>query len=231
MIIPRPGQDPTVRDDQGRTLAAAAGCGRGTVALTLLRETGRWQRADAPGLFAGYWSALFGRAARSVDAPGRWTLADGDDGPAFVDRPLEFIWSGAADAPAPVASVADESSAPPAALAPAADARVPGLWRVTFWPRRAGWHRLEAAGGATLPFYVSPAGSWAALAAARRREATARFAARSSDYPVPPAPATPVPVPAGWWFAAFGLGAGFLWVERRPAAGTGPPSPAATNLL
>ena len=229
-IVPRPGQDPAMRDDQGRTLAAAADCGRGTVALTLVRETGRWRRADAPGLFAGYWSALFARTARPTETPGRWTLADGDDGPAFVDRPLEFFWSGAADAPPPTASVRDPSGSPPVALAPAADGRVPGRWRVTFWPRRAGWHRLESVDGAAFPFQVSPAEGWAALAAARRRQATARFAARSSDRLALPAQVAPVPVPAGWWFAAFGLGAGFLWAERRLAAGTGPRGLAATNV-
>ena len=238
-IVLRPGQAGAVRDDQGRTLAAVAPCGRGTVALTLVRETGRWRRADTPGLFAGYWSALFSRVARPLAAPARWTLADGDDGPVFVDRPLEFVWSGAADAPPPAARVVDGSGAAPVALAPAADPSVPGRWRVTFWPRRAGWHRLEsgsAGGYAAMDFHVSPAASWPALAVERRRSATARFAARSTDVPAAANPPAPGPLPAGGWFAAFLLGAGFLWGERRLAAGggraeTGPPGATVTNLL
>ena len=235
-IVLRSGQAGVVRDDQGRTLAAAAACGRGTVALTLVRETGRWRRADAPGLFAGYWSTLFSRVARPLENSARWTLSDGDDGPVFVDRPLDFVWSGAADAPPPTARINDESDTPPVALAPAADSLAPGRWQATFWPRRAGWHHLASVdGGASLDFLVSSVESWPELAAERRRSATIRFAARTPDRSSAIAPAEPSPVPAGWWFGGFLVGAGFLWVERRLAAGglraeTEPPGVVSTNL-
>ena len=215
-IVPRPGQSSVVRDDQGRTLAAVASAGRGTLALTLVRETGRWTRANQPGAFAGYWSFLFARTARPLDSPGRWTLAGGDDGPVFVDEPLELRWHGP---PPGTAQVTDESGAAPVALPLEPEPGVPGGWRTTFWPRRPGWHRVGSTGG-TLDFYVAAAGDWPALRAERRRMATARFAARSVDAPARPGVAEPVPLPAGWWFAAFLVGAGFLWVERR-VAGSG----------
>ncbi len=212
-IVARPGQNGAVRDDQGRALAATAAFGRGTLALTLVRETGRWQRANEPGAFAGYWSFLFAQTARRQEGAARWTLADGEAGPAFVDQPLELDWTGP---PPGTIRVTDESGTAPVALAPAMDPDEPGRWRATFWPRAAGWHRVEA-NGARLDFYVHPAGSWVALAAERRRVATERFAAQSAAGPVSSAPAHPTgptPVPAGWWFGAFLLGAGFLWTER-----------------
>ena len=212
-IVPGPGQAAVVRDDQGRALAATASLGRGTLALTLVRETGRWTRANEPGAFAAYWSSLFARTARPLESPGRWTLAGGDDGPVFVDEPLELLWNGP---PPGTVEVTDESGARPVTLPPESDPDESGRWRTRFWPRRAGWHRVEAKGG-TLDFYVSPAGSWPELRAERRRTATERFAARSVAAPARPGPTEPALVPAGWWFGAFLAGAGFLWVERRLA--------------
>ncbi len=214
-IVPRPGQAAAVRDDQGRALAAVASLGRGTLALTLVRETGRWTRANEPAAFAGYWSSLFARTARPLDSPGRWTLAGGDDGPVFVDEPLELLWNGP---PPGTVQVTDGSGAAPVTLPPESDPDEPGRWRARFWPRRAGWHRVEAKGGA-LDFYVGAAGSWPGLRTERRRAATERFAARSAAAPDRPGPAEPVSVPAGWWFGAFLAGAGLLWVERRLAGG------------
>ncbi len=215
-IVPGPGQSGTVHDDQGRALAATASLGRGTLALTLVRETGRWQRANEIGTFSGYWSSLFARTARRLEASGRWTLADGDNGPVFVDRPLELVRTGP---PPGTIRVTDESGAAPVTLAPAADPDEPGRWRAVFWPRRPGWQRVES-DGAALDFYVGPAGSWPALAVERNRAATERFAAQAvagAVASVSAHPAEPVPVPAGWWFGAFLLGAGFLWTERRLA--------------
>ena len=215
-IILRRGQNGLVHDEQRRVLAARATFGRGTLALTLVRETGRWQRANEPEAFAGYWSFLFEQTARRQETSGRWTLAGGDNGPVFVDRPLELVWMGA---PPREIRVIDESDAPPVALAPASDPNEPSRWRVTFWPRQAGWHRVESA-SVRLDFYVHPAGSWTTLAAERKREATERFAVQSTVGPVAPTSprqSEPTPIPAGWWFGAFLVGTGFLWVERRLA--------------
>lgn len=217
-ILPRPGQTGVVRDDQGRVLTALAPSRRGTLALTLVRDTGRWQRANEPGAFAGYWSFVFAQTARRQETAGRWTLADGDNRPVFVDQPLELVWTG----PTPGAiRVTDESDAAPVTLAPASDPNEPGRWRVKFWPRRAGWQEVKS-GDSRMDFYVHPAGSWPALAAERRREGTERFAVQSTVGPAIPAISSqspePVPIPAGWWFGAFLAGAGFLWIERRLTA-------------
>ena len=68
---------PLVRDDQGRVLAASARLGRGQLALTVVRETDRWTRANDPTAFAAYWSHLFSQVARRTGpaAVGRWRTA------------------------------------------------------------------------------------------------------------------------------------------------------------
>lgn len=214
-IAPQEGQTTLVQDGQGHALAAAFARGRGRLALTLVRETGRWTRENDPGAFAAYWSALFSSLARKTTAAeaGRWMLVDGEAGPVFVDQPVELVWSGKGT---PGPGVVDG-----AALALAADREEPGRWRGTFWPRRSGWQRVampSAEGGRPFDFFVAPAGSWPALDAARRQAATARFA-EEADTVVPQAAVSAgrenAAVPVVWWWALFLAGAGYLWVERR----------------
>ena len=225
-----PGADSLVRDDQNRVLAASVPVGRGQLALTLVRDTGRWLRANDLAAFAAYWSHLCGTLARHDDAAGFWSLTGDELGPVYVDQPLELVWHGPPSGQPSPALVTNGSAEPPVRLPLIQDATEPGRWRGTFWPRRAGWHRVVAAPrapssqsspspvAATLDFHVAAPDAWPALAAARRREATARFASASAavspeqlagnDHPS-------VPVAPGWWFALFLLGAGTLWIERR----------------
>jgi hypothetical protein len=74
--------------------------------------------------------------------------------------------------------------------------------------------------GASLDFFVDDAAHWPALAAGRRRMATARFAEESASAAPPvfsPAPERKgdMAAPAACFFALFVAGAGFLWSERR----------------
>ena len=231
-IAPQDGQTTLVRDGQGHTLAAAQARGRGQLALTLVRETGRWTRENDPAAFAAYWSALFTPLARKASAAdaGRWTLAGGDAGPVFVDQPVTLVWSGKTmPAPGPGTVRAEADAGGDGATLPlAADPGEPGRWRTMFWPRRSGWQRVtmpSATGaGTALDFFVCPAGDWPVLDAARRRMATARFAetSRATSDGSPSRALTTgeanVPVPAGAWFALFLAGAGYLWIERRRTA-------------
>ena len=76
-IALQPTQIALIRDDQGRAVAAAAPQGQGNLALTLVRETGRWNRAADPGRLRGVLVAPVlptrapGRCRRSLVAGGR----------------------------------------------------------------------------------------------------------------------------------------------------------------
>ncbi len=209
-------------------MAASAARGRGQIALTLVRETGRWTRGNDPAAFAAYWSELFSALARKTSAAdaGRWTVAGGDGGPVCVDQPLDLVWSGPAgkETDATGFVTAETGTDGGVALALARDPADPGRWRGTFWPRRDGWHRvtMPGAGGgqAALDFFVAPAGSWPALDAARRRAATAWFAEGSAGVATTGAATETetVPMPLAGWWALFLVGAGYLWIERRMSA-------------
>jgi hypothetical protein len=197
--------------------------GRGRIALTLVRETGRWQRENDPRAFAAYWSALFTPVARKSDA-GRWVLAS--SAPVFVDQPVELIWRGPQPPVSKTGLVTEAGTTAAGAVVPLApEPGGPGLWRSTFWPRRSGWHRVAMPGGPSLDFFVHGAGEWQALDAARRRAATARFAeewesVREAALPGVVSAGGNGFIPGGL-FALFVAAAGYLWLERRRAATIG----------
>ncbi len=218
-ILPADTQRPLLGDRQGHTLAATMAHGRGQIALTLVRDTTRWQRENDPAAFAAYWSFLFSQLARSATdaANGQWSLSDGDAGPVFADHPLELRWSGPANRPPGPAGVLSSPSPDSTPLTLAPDPAEPGRWRGTFWPRHPGWHHVSlASGGPALDFYVSIADVWSALAAERRRTATARFAGTTIASPsFPSLPLIRKEFPPFWLAAIFFLSAGYLWIERR----------------
>ena len=206
-----------VRDREDHALAAAFQQGQGQIALTLIRATTRWQREGENAAFAAYWSYLFTRLARHVTPSGHWSLVNGDAGPVFVDHPLQLRWSGPLDQlPTPGTITTKDDAADTLPLAQ--DERELHAWSGTFWPRQPGWHQVTAAsGGEPFDFYVHPANAWRGLQAARRRQATERFAAESS---APSASTSPIPPTNGHlnpvvWFGLFVLAAGYLWTERR----------------
>lgn len=90
-----------------------------------------------------------------------------------------------------------------------------------FWPRMAGWHRLEN-GNATAPFAVRALDDAPRLHAAAVREQTQSLAARPVTNDAARAMTVEGPRSASWpWFLGFLLTAGLLWwlERRRPAAG------------
>ena len=221
-ILPAATQRPLLSDHQGHLLAATDAHGRGQIALTLVRDTTRWQRENDPAAFAAYWSFLFSSLTRPADAAaGRWSLLDGDAGPVFVDHPLQLLWSAPPEHSPGAALVTTPITSEPTTLALTPDPAGPGRWRGTFWPRRAGWHQVAlATGGPSLDFFVSTPGAWPALAAERRQIATARFAEISAAT----APAFSSPsltrreFPPLWLAASFLVSVGYLWIERRLTA-------------
>ncbi len=216
------GQTRLLDDRRDHAIAGATHHGRGQIALTLVRDTTRWQRENDPAAFSAYWSFLVSRIARASDAAtGRWSLVDGEAGPVFVDHPLSLRWVGRPDHSPGDAAITVGSDAANISLPLMQDLREPGWWQGTYWPRRAGWHRVVSTpAGATFDFYVHPTGDWPGLQASRRRLATERFADQSA---IPVEKSAPLAgrawkISAGGWFAVFVLATGYLWTERRFAA-------------
>jgi hypothetical protein len=86
---------------------------------------------------------------------------------------------------------------------------------VAVWPQKPGWLRMQGQGrkGASGEVYVFAADDWPMWQAAQRRDATARYVART---PAAPASATPARAPAWPFVVVFGLAMlGLWWRERR----------------
>jgi hypothetical protein len=134
---------------------------------------------------------------------------------------VELRYSTGAETPAR-GEVTSQAGGDRATLPLAQDPDEPTTWRSTFWPRHAGWHRVSAAGGAQLDFYVHEATEWASLGPARRAAATKIAAvlqpteSRSADVAAPPSAVSGFA--AAGLYALFVLSTGYLWLERRRAA-------------
>ena len=91
-----------------------------------------------------------------------------------------------------------------------------------FWPREAGWHRLQS-GGNTQLFHVRAADAAKGLHANVMREATLRLAAEPRA--VAATTASSVPLHPGarwpWWLAWLLASAGLWWLERSRAGRIG----------
>jgi hypothetical protein len=212
------GETELVHDTHRRSIVVSARRGRGEVAMSLARDTWRWQLAGKGEAFAGYWSYVLSHLARR-DSNDSWRIANNETAPLVVNRPVELRYSTAAATLVP-AEITSQHADDRATLPLAQDHVDPTSWRSTFWPRRAGWHRVSAAGGAHLDFFVHDAGEWATLAPARERQATELYVALARPREAAPisssmqggdvAGAMPVTL-----FALFFLSSSYLWLERR----------------
>lgn len=206
------GGDPLLLDQGGGTLAATRHVGRGAVAVTLLRTPSRWLLENEADRYSAYWFALLGAITR--DTLTRVTLSA--DGPLRPDHPVRVT----------LTRVAPDSSALPVVTIRAPDGRAdtlalgqspfdPATSTGRYWPRVAGWHRVELGGGRNVPFRVTAAGEWQGLEASARLTATrARVAGPggNAERREPGALLGPLA------FAALVLALTWLWVEGRRAA-------------
>ncbi|HSH37762.1 MAG TPA: hypothetical protein VK993_03165, partial [Chthoniobacterales bacterium] len=108
----------------------------------------------------------------------------------------------------------------------AEDRAEPHQWRTTFWPRRAGWHKVQlGSDGAQIDFFVQEANAWSSLGTARRTRAT-QIAAAQSQGRASAGFQQPEHVSAGVnvgvviaLYTLFLASGSYLWLERRRASG------------
>ncbi len=209
-------QTSLVSDSRGRAIVRTTRRGRGEIALGLARDTWRWRVQNQPGTFARYWSFLLRHLARP-HTPERWNITNAPGTPLFVHEPVELQSTGNSEPPSPGEVISDGETK--GVLLPLAqETAEPEKWQGTFWPRRAGWHRVAAPGGRThLDFFVHEAGEWPGLRAAHRDAVTERFAALSSEAAAsrPPADSGVVRAGTGVCFMLFLFSSAYLWWERR----------------
>lgn len=209
------GIEPLIEDGTGGIVAQVASRGAGRVGISVVRESARWVRMGEQEAFAAFWTRLL-TALDSRGTTGDWEIAS--PGPWLVDRPVALSVNAPGDQV--VATVVGPSGARDSVFL-ARDPLVSTRWRGVFWPRVAGWHRVETASGPS--FYVQPGDAWRSHQSAELLDATARYLVRAGPRE-PRRNGTPAPlsrpIPSGWFFGLFLLSAAVLWSQRRPGAWT-----------
>ncbi len=142
---------PLARDQAGRVVAAVRPWGRGRLAVTVLEDLYRWTLAGERAAYRAFWNRVLNEVARNPELLA-WSMPAA---PVLVGRPtqVELTLRGALAARVagagtlPRVTVATGEEAYPVPVVQ--DLADPLLWRLTFWPRQAGWHRLRVTADAT----------------------------------------------------------------------------------
>lgn len=226
------------RTPDGSDVARVAPRGMGRVAITLVREPGRWLLAGDDAAFGEYWTRLLTPLTEGVRLP-RWEVAGA--GPAVTDAAVDLVLVAGDSATRTIITGPDGVSD---TVYLSRDPVEPERRRAAWWPREAGWHRIEG-GGATLDLHVV-GGSSGELATARRIAATRRTAVgnvvrsgrpgdRPTGYPAGGdaigGPAARVlrpvdPLPA---FVVFVIALAALWLIGGPRGAVAISAPAAVS--
>jgi hypothetical protein len=162
---------PILRDGAGRALTVSRPLGSGSVAITALTGSYRWVLGGRADAHRAYWVTLL-EAVAPVDEQPRWLIPGG---PAPENEPLTVTLAGEPPVTAELTEPDGRRSAVPLRQHPIR----PDCFSTTLWPRRAGWHRLEADGAVAL-FHIAEGSDWQAWRLTRRRDATALAATQGS---------------------------------------------------
>ena len=212
------GVEPLIEDDEGRWVAAFQPFGVGRVGVTLVTDTYRWVLEGHAGMHAAYWSRLLTPLSRADSQADRWAVDAAR--PLLRDEPVTLTLQTIDTAPR---GVVYAGAAAPDTVYLAQHPAEPMRWQGTFWPREVGWHRVRRAGEAAdaqaaFSFYVHDVGAWQGVRATEKRQATRRFAEKSSSAFVSTertGSVGRVPVSFLWFFLPFlGCCAG-LWLESK----------------
>lgn len=213
------GIEPIVNDEVGRVAAGWRKAGSGRVALTLLRTPSRWILEGEPDLFASYWHAMLRAVAR--DTTTRAFI--GADGPLRADHPVVLTVETPGVSQTSLSTRnAERGTSVTSVVSPlgqvdtvplAQDPFDPARWTGRYWPRSAGWHRLQFAGGRNIPFRVSAPSEWIGLEASARLAATTPRVARANTGSAPRDRARAWLGPLA--FGALVLALSWLWIETR----------------
>lgn len=194
-----------LRDGDGNALAQWRAEGRGRVATWMPVDTYRLVLSGHPERHGELWSQAVATLARGGgEAPPRL--------PADAREQRRASLCGIADEARAVAPDGRGTRLLPDPATGAARC-------AAYWPRQAGWHRLEQ-GGTAWPFHVRAQDEAPGLHAAALREHTQALAGESTTAPARQADADAGPRGPGWpWFLGWLAATGLLWWLERSRRG------------
>jgi hypothetical protein len=192
------GSVPLLEDGQDGVLAMSMTQGTGRVVGSVVTGAGRWLRGGEPEAFAGYWSTLLHAAARPDPSRSRWEIAGR---PLLIDDEVELVRHGPASANALV-----EGDTVPLSADPLTPGRAVGHW----WPRSAGWNRVD-----DVRVWIGGSASWESWQGAERRRVTERWIA---EHRTGMHEGGRIPFRSPWplwpFFLCFVAASGWLWRMR-----------------
>lgn len=179
--------------------------GLGRVATTWLRETYPLVLSGQEERYRSLWTSILNEVVQPGEQAGSWEALTAMP---RVDEPFRFSLRTAGDAPQVVNSR-------DARVPMRQNALIPTKWQGTDYPVKTGWNHLRLPAD-SLPgyrYYVYEAGDWHSVAVSRRLDAS-RIAFHGKEQESAPVKER-VPVSNLWFFAAFVLGMGWLWLAPR----------------
>ena len=201
---------PLLRDDKGQPLAVWRAEGRGRIAVWPLTDTYRLVLAGRGDLHGDTWSAAIATLARAQ--PGRPFAIEGE------------LRQGERVALCGIAQDTRVIGPDGAALALRIDPATGTRACAAYWPKAAGWHRLQS-GARWQLFHVRAADAGKGLHSNVVREATLRLAAEAQGATEATRAALPLPRHPGarwpWWLAWLLASAAVWWLERSRAGRVG----------
>ncbi|MBD1397324.1 hypothetical protein H9Q13_09120 [Pontibacter sp. JH31] len=205
-------------EEQGNNLLAAGRrAGWGTVALSVVPQTFSWQLEGKQSTYASYWAHLLSSVAKREVQEKFWQLAKPQvpqlHQPATL-KLTDYTWREASSVPE--ATIRHLTDTTQTGIALQQSIFQPEMHEGTFWPRRLGWHVVEAEGVKPFYFLVQDSTAWTHQAIQGKRDATLQFATQQRSPNSKNTTAyTEEQVPVVWFFLLFVLSSGFLWLEEK----------------
>jgi hypothetical protein len=205
-----PAMTPQFTDTTGRILAMSRPMGKGTVGVTLLRNTYPWVLEGQEEAQHSYWRRLINALARRVSKP----EIEMRPGPILLNEPLDLTLRWSPDTDAVPALWLRSPAEPESRVAMRQNPMSSSLWEARIWPSTVGWHQLIGE-GARLDFYVGPEGSWLGWQGQRRRRATLLAALHPQESREPVAHRVDAPIPRLPFYVALLISLALLWLDER----------------
>ena len=206
-IIEKEGTHPLFIDQQKRVFAVELAYGKGKLIINTLQKTSSWLLSGNKIDYRNYWVSLINQSAKKelVAEIGKIKTELPGIGEAIS---IEAQTNGSHP---PQLLIGQQE------LSLKQNALMPSFWEATYWPLKAGWHRLIGTKNELKDWYVYPIDSWKTVYAAKQISQTKTYlenrtlngAKNSFDQKMNSS------IPPLYLFLLFLVSMAFLWVERK----------------
>ncbi len=198
-------QQPLVADGSS-IIAIQKIYGKGKIIATTLPNSYQWSLTGHPQDYAKYWSTLLEASARSTVPNYQLQITN------TVAKVMSKINFSLASLSATIPSILNEQQN----LSSKQNMLFNNYWQFAYWPLQSGWHQLNI-DGQNQHFYIFGEENWQGLRANQRLTQNKAYSlSHPSSKDLPETNFILKKTISKWWFFfAFVLAAGFLWLESR----------------